>query len=243
MPSVKSLITDIEHLSKTRNTYSNELSFAGRGLKLNTRKDGKYLYLYSTTWNLSSYFLIKNSHFDSAQDLKQAILNTPNLKVLRLEGNTIAPEAAEELAEALETQKLERFIGNDIFTGRLKDEIPLALVIYFFHFLLYLICFKCISCLLLKRSICGAIDKSGANLVEVNMSDNAFGPIGLFMFFVFVFKEYYNYYIVIYFEGLEALMNFFQSNCCFSLKEIRLHNNGLGPDGAKKLAVSLGQGF
>ena len=48
------------------------------------------------------------------------------------------------------------------------------------------------------------------------MSDNAFGPI-----------------------GLEALMTFFQSSCCYSLKEFRLHNNGLGPDGAKKLAFSL----
>ena len=69
-----------------------------------------------------------------AQELKQAILNTNNLKVLRLEGNTISPEAAEELAEAIEKQKLERFIGNDIFTGRLKDEIPLALVIHLFFF-------------------------------------------------------------------------------------------------------------
>lgn len=42
MPSVKSLVTDIEHLSKTRNSYSNELSFAGRGLKLNTKEDGIY---------------------------------------------------------------------------------------------------------------------------------------------------------------------------------------------------------
>jgi Ran GTPase-activating protein 1 len=50
------------------------------------------------------------------------------------------------------------------------------------------------------------------------MSDNAFGPI-----------------------GLEALMEFFQAGCCYSLKELRLHNNGLGPDGAKKLAYSLEQ--
>jgi len=50
--------------------------------------------------------------------------------VIRLEGNTIAPKAAEEIGEAIEKQKIERFIGNDIFTGRLKDEIPLALVIY-----------------------------------------------------------------------------------------------------------------
>lgn len=52
-----------------------------------------------------------------------------DLRVLRLEGNTISPEAAEELAKALKQKKtLERFIGNDLFTGRLKDEIPLALV-------------------------------------------------------------------------------------------------------------------
>lgn len=43
MPSVKSMITDIEYLSKTRNTYENELSFAGRGLKLNTKQDGTIL--------------------------------------------------------------------------------------------------------------------------------------------------------------------------------------------------------
>lgn len=128
-----------------------------------------------------------------ARQLAKEIEEKENLKVLRLEGNTIAPDAAEELAKALEKQKLERFIGNDIFTGRLKDEIPLAL-----------------------RSMCGALDRSGARLVEINMSDNAFGPI-----------------------GLNALMDFFQAGCCFSLKEFRLHNNGLGPEGAKKLATSL----
>lgn len=52
------------------------------------------------------------------------------------------------------------------------------------------------------------------------MSDNAFGPI-----------------------GLEALVDFFQSSACFSLKEIRMHNNGLGPDGAKKLAHAIEKGF
>jgi Ran GTPase-activating protein 1 len=91
--------------------------------------------------------------------------------------------------------ELERFIGNDIFTSRLKEEIPLAL-----------------------RSICGAIDLSGAHLVEVNMSDNAYGPI-----------------------GLDALVDFFQSSCCYSLREVRMHNNGLGPEGAKKLANALQQ--
>jgi len=45
MPSVKSLITDIEFLSKSRNNYDNELSFAGRGLKLETRQDGIFFNL------------------------------------------------------------------------------------------------------------------------------------------------------------------------------------------------------
>lgn len=163
-----SQVTGIEFLSKTRNVYANELSFAGRGLKLNKREDVK--------------------------ELVDEILKMKQMQVLRLEGNTISPEAAEELARALEKHpELERFIGNDIFTGRLKDEIPLAL-----------------------KSICGAIDKSGAHLVEINMCDNAFGPI-----------------------GLEGLVNFLQSPCCYSLKEIRMHNNGLGQDGAKKFAAAL----
>jgi hypothetical protein len=35
-----SLVTGIEYLSKTRATYSDELSFANEGLKLNTVEDG-----------------------------------------------------------------------------------------------------------------------------------------------------------------------------------------------------------
>lgn len=46
MKVLKSQITDIEHLSKTRASYDHEVSFAGRGLKLNTREDGYYLNYY-----------------------------------------------------------------------------------------------------------------------------------------------------------------------------------------------------
>ena len=166
----KSNVTDIEFLSKTRAVYTDELSYAGRGLKFNTAAD--------------------------IRPLVDEIRALATMRVLRLEGNTISPEAAEELGTALRMHpELERFIGNDIFTGRLKDEIPLAL-----------------------RSMCGAMDVCGSRLVEINMSDNAFGPI-----------------------GLEALVQFFQSACCFSLKEIRMHNNGLGPEGAKKFAHALEQ--
>ena len=47
--SFKSLVTDIEYLSKTRQVYQNELSFAGKGLKLNKREDGTHLFLFSFT--------------------------------------------------------------------------------------------------------------------------------------------------------------------------------------------------
>lgn len=165
---LKSAITDIEFLSKTRTQYEHELNYSGKGLKLNKREDCKEL-----------VDLLKTQQI---------------VKVLRLEGNTISPEAAEELAIYLAKHpELERFIANDIFTGRLKDEIPLAL-----------------------RSMCGAFNTAGAHLVELNMSDNAFGPI-----------------------GLDALVSFFESAPCFSLKEIRMHNNGLGPEGARKFAQAL----
>lgn len=53
-------------------------------------------------------------------------------------------------------------------------------------------------------------------MVELNLSDNAFGPI-----------------------GLDALVNFFQSPVCYTLQELRMHNNGLGPEGAKKLGNAI----
>lgn len=43
MPVLKSVITDIETLSKTRAIFNGELSFQGQGLKLNTAQDGQWL--------------------------------------------------------------------------------------------------------------------------------------------------------------------------------------------------------
>ena len=127
MPVLKSHTTDIEHLSKTRTIYENEVSFAGRGLKLNKKEDGSCEFFCFNTNICFMNITFKNTF--KVKELTDAIVKAaPSLKVLRLEGNTIAPEAAEELAKAIEQTKLERFIGNDLFTGRLKDEIPLALV-------------------------------------------------------------------------------------------------------------------
>jgi hypothetical protein len=68
------------------------------------------------------------------KEITDTISKTKTIKVLRLEGNTIAPLAAAVLGKALENHpEIERFIGNDIFTGRLKDEIPLSLVNFIFY--------------------------------------------------------------------------------------------------------------
>lgn len=50
---------------------------------------------------------------------------------LVLEGNTLGVEAAKAIAKALESQpSFQRALWKDAFTGRLKDEIPRALVIF-----------------------------------------------------------------------------------------------------------------
>lgn len=60
------------------------------------------------------------------------------------------------------------------------------------------------------------LNLAGAQLTELDLSDNAFGPIGV--------------------EGLAGLL---ASESCYSLKELRLNNNGLGISGGKMLAKAL----
>ena len=49
-----------------------------------------------------------------------------------------------------------------------------------------------------------------ANLIELDLSDNALGPV-----------------------GMEGLVQFLKSPVCYSLKCIRLNNNGLGIYGGR----------
>ena len=60
----------------------------------------------------------------------------------------------------------------------------------------------------LQRSLCDAMISSSARLVELDLSDNAFGPIGA--------------------EGIER---FLQSSSAYSLQVLKLNNNGLGAGG------------
>lgn len=76
---------------------------------------------------------------------------------MELVGNTIGVEACKAIAEALKNKsELQRCLWADMFTGRLRSEIPPALI-----------------------SLGAAISEANANLVEIDLSDNAFGPDGI----------------------------------------------------------------
>ncbi|KAJ0015732.1 hypothetical protein NQD34_014022 [Periophthalmus magnuspinnatus] len=117
-------------LSKTH-VGDGELSYKGLGLKLDSEQ--------------------------SVKDIVQEIDQYQDLRALRLEGNTLGVEAAHAIAKALEKKDLlQRCYWSDIFTGRLRSEIPTAL-----------------------RSLGSALMCAGAWLTELDLSDNAFGPDGV----------------------------------------------------------------
>lgn len=77
-------------------------------------------------------------------------------------------------------------------------------------------CFERFTQLLPQRYFGGGLITAKAQLVELDLSDNAFGPIGV--------------------EGLEGL---FHSSVCHTLEILRLNNNGLGITGGKVRCVRL----
>ncbi|XP_038633234.1 ran GTPase-activating protein 1-like isoform X2 [Scyliorhinus canicula] len=68
----------------------------------------------------------------------------------------------------------------------------------------------------LKKSLGEAIILSGAELTELDLSDNAFGP-----------------------DGIQSCKDLLRNKSCFTLKELRLNNCGLGAEGGKILAKAL----
>ncbi|XP_026666831.1 ran GTPase-activating protein 1 isoform X2 [Ceratina calcarata] len=143
-------------------------------------------------------FANKSLKLDTEQDaltIVEAIRTCPNLEYLDLEGNTLGPHAAKAVAKALKDNgsTLKRALWKDMFTGRLKSEIPKSLEY-------------------LGNALCTA----GTRLYELDLSDNAFGPI-----------------------GIQGLANFLTSDTCYSLRVLRLNNNGLGICGGEMLAKAL----
>ncbi|GMR61110.1 hypothetical protein PMAYCL1PPCAC_31305, partial [Pristionchus mayeri] len=148
------------YVASVMNRTAGGLSFLDRQFKLNTRED--------------------------AEELAKEIEACPDLIYLELRGNTIGIEAGKRIAEALEKHpELKYALWSDLFTGRLKNEIPPIL-----------------------RSMCSSMMRVGTHLTELDLSDNAFGPI-----------------------GAEGIQDFLCSPSAFDLKTLRLNNNGLGAGG------------
>ena len=145
-----------------------ELSFDGQGLKLNTE--------------------------DDATDVCTKIINHGDMHTLTFSGNTIGIDAAGAIGKALEKHpEFRRAHWKDMFTGRMKTEIPPALV-----------------------NMTRGIMIAQARLVELDLSDNAFGPV-----------------------GMEGLVTFLKSPSCFSLQELKLNNTGCGVTGGKIIIIII----
>ncbi|KAL7883543.1 hypothetical protein SRHO_G00012010 [Serrasalmus rhombeus] len=119
-----------DSLAKTQ-VGEGELSYKGQGLKLNDAQ--------------------------SAEEIVKAVREFKGLQALRLEGNTVGVEAAQAIAKALEDKSdFQCCYWSDMFTGRLRSEIPPAL-----------------------NSLGAALITAGAQLKVLDLSDNAFGPDGV----------------------------------------------------------------
>ncbi|XP_035907173.1 ran GTPase-activating protein [Anopheles stephensi] len=92
-----------------------------------------------------------------AKDLIDAINACQDMRFLNLEGNTLGVEAAKGIGRALEKHpELKQALWKDLFTGRMKEEIPIAL-----------------------KALGQGMITAGAQLTVLDCSDNALGPNGM----------------------------------------------------------------
>ncbi|KAF2351528.1 Leucine-rich repeat [Trinorchestia longiramus] len=147
--------------------------------------------------NSTLSFAGQSNRWNTAEDaaaVVKAIEEHKNLVTLDLENNTLGPEAAKVIGDALAKHpEFKRAHFKDLFTGRLKTEIPLAL-----------------------KHLFSGINRANAQLLELDLSDNALGPV-----------------------GVEGMVDFMSSRSCYTLEELRLNNNGLGITGGTMLVKSL----
>lgn len=91
------------------------------------------------------------------KEVVQAINGCKHLSFLDLEGNTLGCEAAKHIGEALKKHpEFKKALWKDMFTGRMKTEIPPALI-----------------------DLSQGIMTANARLTVLDLSDNALGPNGM----------------------------------------------------------------
>lgn len=106
-------------------------------------------------------FADQSLSLNSAEDAKNivsAIEKCPCLVYFNLQGNTLGIDAAKEIGNALAKHgsHLKRALWQDMFTGRLKSEIPIVL-----------------------EHLSAGLLAANVRLSELDLSNNAFGPIGM----------------------------------------------------------------
>ncbi|KAL4092351.1 hypothetical protein QTP88_026872 [Uroleucon formosanum] len=106
-------------------------------------------------------FADQSLSLNSAEDAKiivSAIEKCPCLVFLNLQGNTLGIDAAKEIGHAIAKHgsHLKHALWQDMFTGRLKSEIPIVL-----------------------EHLSAGLLTANVRLSELDLSNNAFGPIGM----------------------------------------------------------------
>ncbi|KAH8273916.1 hypothetical protein KR044_003414 [Drosophila immigrans] len=105
-------------------------------------------------------FQDKAQTWDTAEHVKDVVneLNSKSpVHFLNLDGNTLGVEAAEAIGEALKRHpEFRKALWKNLFTRRLKSEIPLAL-----------------------KHLGAGLIAAGAKLTVLDLSDNALGPNGM----------------------------------------------------------------
>ncbi|WWC62561.1 uncharacterized protein I303_105157 [Kwoniella dejecticola CBS 10117] len=136
----------------------------------------------------------KNLKANTAEDLQPYLSELEamdDVEEVHFGANSLGVEACEAIAKVLSSKKNLKVVDlADIFTGRLISEIPQAL-----------------------SALCNALSTS-TSLVELDLSDNAFGG-----------------------RCADAMVPFLESNTHFSI--FKLNNNGLGPIGGSIIAKAL----
>jgi Ran GTPase-activating protein 1 len=131
---------------------------------------------------------------EDAEYIVEEIRRANGLTTLKLSGNSYGTEAASHIGQAISTiPTLRNALWSDMFVSRLKTEIPPALT-----------------------ALGDGLIAANAHLVELDLSDNAFGP-----------------------AGVESLKSLLTSEVCYSLKILKFNNNGLGIGGGKILSEAL----
>ncbi|KAJ3182206.1 hypothetical protein HDU85_003248 [Gaertneriomyces sp. JEL0708] len=136
----------------------------------------------------------KQLKLTTAEDAKQyvdEILAVKGLTEIRLSGNTFGVDAGRAIAGALKNHHDLRIASlSDMFTGRLRNEIPHVI-----------------------EALSEALEDK-KNLIELDLSDNAFGP-----------------------AGAEPLQRLLTNNRHIQI--LKLNNNGLGIEGARLVSEAL----